>query len=155
MEEVTPWELLPGPSNNDDVYLKQPPATPLSPPRRQSNPENASVRVYHRSTATGPTEDVTPWELTPVPAGGKELEVPAHIGPSRTRSPLSLTMAQLEQVTPWELYPAPKSGGSNLSGQTQMPIGTVSAKMFIVASFGVYYIYVIETGREWLSHSRI
>ncbi|KAF8799001.1 hypothetical protein BYT27DRAFT_7264526 [Phlegmacium glaucopus] len=125
-EEVTPWELLPGPSQNGDVSLKQPLATPRSPPPRRpsSNSENLSVPVYPRSTATGPAEDVTPWELTPVPTEGQELEISAHVRPSRTRSSLSLTMAQLEQVTPWELYPAPKSSGSNLSGQTQTPIGT-------------------------------
>lgn len=123
MEEVTPWELLPGPSLSDlkpasPVSLKQSSLPSVSPSSRPlPNLEHESVPVYPRSTATGPTEDVTPWELTPAPADGQEFEISADVGimPS-----LSLTMTQLEQVTPWELYPAPRSSGSNLSATVSL-----------------------------------
>jgi hypothetical protein len=57
---------------------------------------------------TGPTEDVTPWELEPGPTSttleedGEEPSVSSSI---RIRS--SLTLAQVQEVTPWELHPAP------------------------------------------------
>ena len=126
LEEVTPWELLPGPSLSDlkhasPVSLKQSSLPPVSPSSRPlPNLEHESVPVYPRSTATGPTEEVTPWELTPAPAEGQEFEIPADVGPSRTMPSMSLTMAQLEQVTPWELYPAPRSSGSNLSATVSL-----------------------------------
>lgn len=133
VEEVTPWELLPGPSHLDGkpvspISVKQSPVVPaLSPPPTRSL-SNGSVPVYPRTTPTGPTEDVTPWELTPVPPESQELIVPPLAASSRTMS--SLSLAQLEQVTPWELYPAPSSTGSNLSGQTQVPVSTVSEQLF-------------------------
>ena len=153
VEEVTPWELLPGPSQTDDkppspVSLKQSPTTHLFSPlsRTFSNPEPVSVPVYPRATATGPTEDVTPWELTPAPAEGQELEV----GLSRAMSS-SLTMAQLEEVTPWELYPAPTASGSTLSSQTQVPIGAVSAKLF--GPHVIHTICMLIDSQEWLSRA--
>ena len=154
VEEVTPWELLPGPSQNGDkpaspVSLKKIHPPPISPPHPPlSNLDRVTVTVYPRATATGPTEDVTPWELTPAPVQGQDPEVPVHVGLSRTRSSLSLTMAQLEQVTPWELYPAPRSNGSNLSAQTQMPV----SERYFVSLFrhrGPCYI-CNRCGREWL-----
>lgn len=127
VEEVTPWELLPGPSK-DGLASPASPKQSLSPslpiPRRpSSNSDHVSVPVYPRVTATGPTEEVTPWELTPVPTRGQELVIPARVGSSSR-------MAQVEDVTPWELYPALRLNGSNISGQTQMPLGTVSAERF-------------------------
>lgn len=147
VEEVTPWELLPGPFQQlaSPVSPKQLSAPPVSPPGRPlPNMEHESIPVYPRSTATGPTEDVTPWELTPAPTEGEDSQIPAHVSPSRTITSLSLTMAQLEEVTPWELYPAPRPSGSILSSQTQIPIGTVSLKVCLVLCI---------PGQEWLSHS--
>lgn len=125
VEEVTPWELSPGPSLSEfkpasPVSLKQPFAPPISPPSRSlPNLEYESVPVYPRSKPTGPTEEVTPWELTPAPAEDQEFEISADVA---TMPSLSKTMAQLEEVTPWELYPAPRTSGSNLSA-------TVSKKL--------------------------
>ena len=128
VEEVTPWELSPGPSHSDfkpdsPVILKQSFASPVSPPSRSlPNLEHESVPVFPRSKPTGPTEDVTPWELTPAPAEGQEFDILADIA---TMPSLSKTMAQLEEVTPWELYPAPRPSGSNVSATVcQMLIGS-------------------------------
>lgn len=119
VEEVTPWELSPGPSLSEfkpasPVSLKQAFPPPVSPPSRSlPNLEHESVPVYPRSKPTGPTEEVTPWELTPAPAEGQEFDISDDV--AATMPSLSKTMAQLEEVTPWELYPAPRPGGSNLS----------------------------------------
>lgn len=64
----------------------------------------------HKAPRTGPTEDVTPWELEPGPGPDSTLEDSDEIkqsASSRMRS--SLTLAQVEEVTPWELHPAPST----------------------------------------------
>ena len=144
VEEVTPWELSPGPSLSEftpasPVSLKQPFAPPVSPPSRSlPNLEHESVPVYPRSKPTGPTEEVTPWELTPAPTEGQQFDISADVA---TMPSLSKTMAQLEEVTPWELYPAPKPSGSNMSA-------TVS-KTMIGSCRNVIYVKS-SVGQEWL-----
>lgn len=66
---------------------------------------------------TGPTEDVTPWELEPGPGPA----TPEDGEETRTsRLGVSLTLAQVEAVTPWELHPAPSS--SSLDDNSKVAI---------------------------------
>jgi hypothetical protein len=126
VEDVTPWELgpTPGPSAGTTDIAQQTPIHRPKPASLLSNPSSKSHRV---STATGPTEEVTPWELQSQPTP----EEPREKGPPQSnRNSLTMSKAQLEEVTPWELYPAPpvpalngatfpaplKSGTASVSG---------------------------------------
>jgi len=119
-KNVTPLKLVPSlsysqehPSKNvsssssysiplDCPYL---PSSDLSSSSRKQS--SLSITHSHGSTSsqvvkTGPTEDVTPWELEPGP-GLATLEDSEETRTSR----VPLTLAQVEAVTPWELHPAP------------------------------------------------
>jgi len=74
-----------------------------------------SITHSHGSTSsqvarTGPTEDVTPWELEP----GPNLVTPEDSEETRTsRLGVSLTLAQVQAVIPWEPHSAPPSLDDN------------------------------------------
>jgi len=63
VDDVTPWELHPGPLSQKLTGSVQD-VTPweLSPP-----PSNVAPAQILRPIPTGPREDVTPWELQPAP----------------------------------------------------------------------------------------
>ena len=117
IEDVTPWELHPLPSDStperSHSVSSSPPSSAVRSARSPSNATSVSVRSV-RSTATGPTEDVTPWELHPVPIYEEDLPSPMpsisqhSIHTPSVRSHRSSTATgPTEEVTPWELHPGP------------------------------------------------
>ncbi|KDR82916.1 hypothetical protein GALMADRAFT_238570 [Galerina marginata CBS 339.88] len=110
-----------------------------SNPVPNSVPAPAGVKVNtSKPAATGPMEEVTPWELEdrlPSPLAGADagsnaadqsqaevdgvdvMSVPTKStsgsggGRQSGRPRGSMTVEQLEEVMPWELYPAPERGG--------------------------------------------
>lgn len=125
VEDVTPWEMYPEPqavteSTNTTTTKKE--SSQRSPsifaPLRSKPPSiisNSSLQLTRMPTATGPTEEVTPWELEPPPP---VVEAPAKKPPpvpSQQRMSLNMSKAQLEDVMPWELYPVPPV--PNLNGK--------------------------------------
>lgn len=123
IEDVTPWELHPLPSDStperSHSASSSPPSSAVRSARSPSNATSVSVRS-RRSTATGPTEDVTPWELHPVPIYEEDLHTPDLPSPNMpsisqhsihtpsVRSHRSSTATgPTEEVTPWELQPGP------------------------------------------------
>lgn len=128
VKNVTPLKLVPSlsysqehPSKNassssshsiplDCPYL---PSSDLSSSSRKQS--SLSITHSHGSTSsqvakTGPTEDVTPWELEPGPG----LATLGDSEETRT-SRVPLTLAQVDAVTPWELHPAPLDDNSRFS----------------------------------------
>jgi hypothetical protein len=112
-EDVTPWELYPEPEpeinspTQKPIFTESPQASILAPPRSKAASviSNRSSAVQRQSTATGPTEEVTPWELQVPPTPEEPTEKAHH--PAKQRLSLTLSKAQLEDVMPWELHPAP------------------------------------------------
>lgn len=133
-EDVTPWELyaepdteINSPIQQQPVLTESPQASILLPARSKAASviSNGSYPVQRQSTATGPAEEVTPWEVQS-PTASKEPTEKAH-RPAQQRLSLTLSKAQLEDVMPWELYPAPptpalpasmKNGTSSVSAHT-------------------------------------
>ncbi|KAF9450567.1 hypothetical protein P691DRAFT_758075 [Macrolepiota fuliginosa MF-IS2] len=137
VEDVTPWELVPPPHENLRISISPMSRAPSQltsvdetstllsydsavPHHNGSLHSPAAPSIQHshvsgtssqeKAHKTGPTEDVTPWELEPgpgfdpVPEDGEET---SQLTSNRLRS--SLTLAQVEEVTPWELHPAPST----------------------------------------------
>ena len=122
IEDVTPWELHPLPSDSrperSHSISSSLPSSAVRSARSPSNATSVSVRSF-RSTATGPTEDVTPWELHPVPIYEEDLPAPELPSPMPSISQHSIHTPSVrshrsstatgptEEVTPWELHPGP------------------------------------------------
>lgn len=122
IEDVTPWELHPLPSDStperSHSVSSSPPPSAVRSARSPSNATSVSVRSI-RSTATGPTEDVTPWELHPGPIYEEDLPAPDWPSPMPSISQHSFHTPSVrshrsstatgptEEVTPWELHPGP------------------------------------------------
>lgn len=135
VEDVTPWELVPPPQQN---IVKSTPRTPsqlasvdetstfvsydsarpqhsharssTGPPSIQHSHVSGASSQEHKVQKTGPTEDVTPWELEPAPGSSPTLDDGDEMKESMsTQLRSSLTLAQVEEVTPWELHPAPST----------------------------------------------
>ncbi|KXN82864.1 hypothetical protein AN958_02138 [Leucoagaricus sp. SymC.cos] len=135
VEDVTPWELVPPPPPSQDSLAKltsRSPSylasvgetstllsfdssshnnrklpSPAPPSTHNSSHVSGTSSQEHKMMKTGPTEDVTPWELEPGPRHGSTIEDGTDTRTTRLRS--SLTLSQVEKVTPWELHPAPPS----------------------------------------------
>ncbi|TFK27645.1 hypothetical protein FA15DRAFT_145734 [Coprinopsis marcescibilis] len=134
VEDVTPWELEPSPMAIHPVPYDLPLPPPLASSRSSLLSEPSGSSMHNRiSTATGPTEEVTPWELQAVPTTEDvpEKEPPK---PLRQRNSLTMSKAQLEEVMPWELYPVPPlpvmNGGSSIpkNGPQSARLSTSSTK---------------------------
>lgn len=104
-----------------------------------------------RPLPTGPAEEVTPWELEPLPSVKKpgtveETEALPNIGQLHTvhpRNSMSLTTAQLEEVTPWELHPVPGDPvgiESKMAGASEQVEGgnTVKNKRSVRTTFSTF-----------------
>jgi len=132
VEDVTPWELHsePEPSVTPVPPQSSPPMLPRSKP--PSILSNSSVQGYRQSTATGPAEEVTPWEVQLPPT--HEQPPPTPPVPPLARHSLSMTKAQLEEVMPWELVPAPPlpvtGGTSSLNSKHSGTIHNVGVPQF-------------------------
>jgi hypothetical protein len=122
IEDVTPWELHPLPSDStperSHSVSSSAPSSAVRSARSPSNATSVSARSF-RSTATGPAEDVTPWELHPVPIYEEDSPAPDLSSPMPSISQHSIHTPSVrshrsstatgprEEVTPWELHPGP------------------------------------------------
>ncbi|RDB17885.1 hypothetical protein Hypma_000730 [Hypsizygus marmoreus] len=93
------------------------PVPGVTPQRPLRNPARATTSlpgahpkpkaISRPSTATGTREEVTPWELFPVPDpdAGPSAQLGGSSSPISVHARPSLTTGTVADVTPWELYP--------------------------------------------------
>lgn len=106
VEDVAPWELFDDPATSKSATRSI--KSPVPSVRTTLDSQTSSIlsdaveSSGHRlSMATGPTEEVAPWELQPPP---QETDANEVAGPTRPRS---MSKAELADVMPWELHPPP------------------------------------------------